>query len=519
MTKQIELIKKHKKTIIFLAIFVGLLYSYYIMHELTNVGDGFWQQSFHYAGDSERASGRWIWPYIDMIQCGLHMEPINMLFSLFIFISGYIILIDLLDLEDGLLSCFGGAIFFSTPIFSAITAYRFMSIIYAMAFLFSVLAVYFCIALNKKYWSVLGASLCISFSMGLYQAYVGVFCLIGITYVLLNTWNKKIEKNKLIQDTIVFIVSFLAGGLLYFVSLKTNLKLTHTSLSNYNGVNDISVVSILKSLPTSILKTYVIFKSYICGNMMKQNILDKLNFTFIFHIVLLVLISICCIFAFTKLTNIKIFRIVMTFICLILLPIVCCISKILAPESEFMPQVGGTLALCSGLLFIITMKLVKQYFPWNSKILLGVLIICCILEIYGQTMQVLIDHKAMQDGYVATVSFTNGLLNDLQKNGELSSHKQYFFIGSPANNPLFYRTENFNKANDYARIGDFWLSGTNMYASYSTLFHDVMGVNLDVLCDNYESKAYEEFYQSMPIYPQDGYYVSWDTTIVKISEP
>ena len=46
-----------------------------------------------------------------------------------------------------------------------------------------------------------------------------------------------------------------------------------------------------------------------------------------------------------------------------------------------------------------------------------------------------------------------------------------------------------------------------------------MQINVPVAYETYEDKAYDEYYQSMPCYPEDGYFVVWDTVIVKISEP
>ena len=75
------------------------------------------------------------------------------------------------------------------------------------------------------------------------------------------------------------------------------------------------------------------------------------------------------------------------------------------------------------------------------------------------------------------------------------------------------------RANDYAKVGAFWLEDSNMYGTYKALFHDVLGVNVNVLNDPYESKAFDEYFQTGPCYPNEGYIVPWDTVIIKISEP
>lgn len=519
MLKPREIIKMYKKTITVLGLFVCLLYSYYTLHELTNVGDGFWQQSFHFAGDVERASGRWIWPYVDKIQRGLHMEPINMLATILIFMTGFILTLYILDVKDGWLAAIGGCIFFSTPIFSAIVSYRFMSIIYALAFLAAVLAAVCNEIIKNRYWAILGAAICFSVSMGLYQAYTGIFCLIGLASFILILLENDNYKERLIENAIRYFVSLFLGGILYFVSLKINLKMTGSELSDYNGVNTISFTAILKTLPLSMKQSYDIFFAYVRNALIRMTVLDKVHMEFVFHGILLITFVGCIICKLRKAMKMQISRIILLICCLILIPVACHFANILALGAGFMPQTGGPLAFFSGIGFVIVSKLIFENEFQVKKLIAGIVVVVCIINIYGQTMQVLIDHKVMQEDYTATVSLMQGLIQDLNSKGMLTSEKEYFFIGMPSANPLFGKSELRDQSNAYARVGNFWLEGSCMAASYTSLLQSVMGMNLHVSYDQYESKAYDEYYQTMPCYPNGEYAVAWDTIIVKVSEP
>lgn len=513
------IVKRYKKTEIVLGVFVCLLYSYYTMHELTNVGDGFWQQSFHYAGDSERASGRWIWPYIDKIQKGLHMEPINMLVTILIFISGFILTIYILDVKDGWLSAMGGCIFFSSPIFSAIVSFRFMSIIYALSFFSAIFAAVCTERIKNRYWSIITAAIFFSISMGLYQVYVSIFCLIGLTSFTLILIENERYKEKLTETAIRYFVSLFLGGIIYFFSLKINLKLSGSELSDYNGVNSISFSTILKSLPTAMKQSYDVFGAYLSDTLMRLNVLDKMHLQLLFHGICFAAFVGCIVWKLRKEKKTQVIRIVLLMCCLILVPVACHFANILALGAGFMPHTGGPLAFFSAIGFIVTCKFFFEDNFQMRKLVSGILIGCCIINIYGQTMQVLLDHKVMQEDYTATISLMQGLLQDLNTKGMLTSEKEYFFIGMPSANPLFKKSELRNQVNEYAKVGSFWLSGSSMAASYTALLQSVMGMNLQVSFDQYESKAYDDYYQNMPCYPNGEYAVAWDTIIVKVSEP
>ncbi|MCQ2548424.1 MAG: glucosyltransferase domain-containing protein [Lachnospiraceae bacterium] len=514
-----EIIKKYKKTITILSLFVCLLYSYYTLHELTNVGDGFWQQSFHYAGDVERASGRWIWPYVDVIQRGLHMEPINMLVTMFIFIIGFILTLYILDVKDGWLAAIGGCIFFSTPIFSAIVSYRFMSIIYALAFLAAVLAAVCNEKIKNRYWAIFLAAVCFSISMGLYQSYIGIFCLVGlISFVLILLQNDD-YKEKLLEAAIRYFVSLFLGGILYFVSLKINLKITGSELSDYRGINSINILTILQTLPSSIRQVYRIFWFYIRDNLMRMNILNTIHWELAYHCILFVAFVGGITWNLKKNKKLQPGRIIILLCCIVLVPVACGFANILALGADFMPQTGGPFAFFSAISFAIVCKLIFDNNIQPKKLVAGVVVTGCVINVYGQTMQVLMDHKVMQEDYTATVSLMQGLLQDLNSKGMLTSEKEYFFIGMPSANPLFGKSELRSQVNEYAKVGSFWLSGTAMAASYTALLQNVMGLNLHVSYDEYESKAYDEYYQNMPCYPYGEYAVAWDTIIVKVSEP
>ena len=517
--------KRYKNVFLTLLVFFVGLYSFFMINQLTNVGDGFWQQNYYFAGDHEIQCGRWLWPFLDKVLRGIHVDPLTTFTSIILFIVGYIVIVDTLEINNNLIAIIGGVVLFSSPIISSILAYRYMSVTFSLAFLFSALAVWVCEKTDNTWLSMLLSAVFFSFSLGLYQAYAGVFCLVGALSVVIMLINPEKTGKDILMRFGRLIGSALLGGVIYYIILKIMLKINGFQLSSYNNANQVSLASIINAFPYSFRFTYSTFDEFLTGHIVFINELDnRLHLTLVVFIILSVIfltqLVIYVVRNKDKLVE-SIIRAVLVVLILLLLPVLCNIAVMVVFVSVFMPQMGAAMAVYYGLLPVLVLKGInwddKKISPAKTGIIVSV--ICSLVTVYGQSMQVLVDHSMMKEGYTGAVTMAEVIVNDLQRKDLLSTQKNYFFIGTPAHNEMFYSTELYAKANQYAKIGNFWLEGSNMYASYKALFQRVMGMDLNVLCDGYESLAFDEYYKSVPCFPEEGYIIDGDTVIIKVSEP
>ncbi len=512
--------RQYKKSFGWLFGFTALLYAFYMINQLTNVGDGFWQQNYYVAGTYEVSCGRWLWPYIDKLTCGLHIEPLTTLGAIAIFAVSIIVAQLALDIEGKPVAIIGGIVALSSTIFSSVISYRFLAIVYSLACFFACAGAYGCIKARKDYLAVIYGGLGVALSMGLYQAYLGVFCVIGVVSLICLCLDENAGVRDIVTRIVRFILAVLVGGAVYFIVVKLHLALWNVAMTEYNGANEVSVGGIIRSLPSSLAEVTRTFGRYISGHLMKTVAFDdRINLTLIYHVVVGCLFVGLVIWKLIRIKANRAIRILVFVLGLVLMPIGANIATIIASGSGFMPQMGFAMAFLSGVLPAIIVERLVDIEGDKVKLGIGVLAAICVCMIYGQSAQVLIDHSAMKEGYTASVTLARGVLNDLQLYGLLDSDKKFFFIGKPSANETFYTTEVYDKANEYAQVGKFWLSDSNMYASYKALFNRVLGVDIEVLGDYYETKAFDEYYQTVPCYPNDGYILDWDTVIVKISEP
>lgn len=511
--------KEHKFVILVMTFFSLLLYSFFMTQQLTNNCDGFWQQDYYLAGGWEISCGRWLWPYLDKFLFGIHIDPLTTIGSLAFFVIGYILILDMFKIKNKKVAVLGGLLFISSPVILVILSYRYMSLTFATSFLLAVFASYFCVKVNSRVVSVVLSMLFVSFSMSFYQAHLAVIGVLGLAFIIYLCIHN-ISFDKIFEFFVKMAISIIGGGLLYYLLLNIYLKITGTDLGGYMGVSDVSVISILKNLPNGIGKAYQSFFAFFFKRLFKYNVFDGKRFLLVFGIFFGIMMLSIILYVFRKNT----YKAVIVLLSLGLMPLAATATLLLAEDAQLLPHMSCSLIIVLVITLILSgcvwekrdMTLVK---PLPGKIA-GILVtVLLTFFIYGNSVQNLLDQNAMNEGKIATVTMFTQIIDDLKEAGVASGEHELFFIGKPYSNKSFKVSPLFEQANSYAKVGDLTSSGDGMYLFYNALLNKLMHVNLPVAYENYENKAYDEYYQSMPCYPEEGYFVVWDQAIIKISEP
>ena len=101
----------------------------------------------------------------------------------------------------------------------------------------------------------------------------------------------------------------------------------------------------------------------------------------------------------------------------------------------------------------------------------------------------------------------------------LSEELRYCFIGTPAGNSMYYRSETFWNANGYTYIGGGWLDAASITRSWNGLVHDICQIQINICpADEYERLSQDERVNSMPVFPEEGSIIRiGDVVVVKVS--
>ena len=346
--------------------FAVVVYFPLMSQKLTNTFDGLWMDTYYIAGGCELSIGRWLWPLADALRFGVQTDPINSLLTLSLVTLSFILVRRLFTTKDSFLTYLLGMAFISSASVSIQLSYRYMSPIFGLSLFLSVAAAYCVIRTEKKVRAVVQGTVCLTLSLGLYQANLGSFCLILLVYFLMLLFQK--PDRSLIHGHIAkSLCSAAAGVVLYYLTLKIVLLITGYRMSGYNGAASVSPLYVLKRLPTGAAKAYQIFGVYFFRNQYRNNILQAVGF---FALIVL-LVGFGLLKRFWRVVQSRDLEyILLSAAALAVLPAVCNVMLLITSEATWHLQMAGALDLFIPLC-ILLLDVTRKEQPQKERLLSG----------------------------------------------------------------------------------------------------------------------------------------------------
>lgn len=214
-------------------------------------------------------SGRWLLTILgDFAQAiggNYNLPFLNGLIFLFIVAFSAGVLVAVLNIHRKDLAVIIGMLFSVFPSISSTLFFKYTAPYYGFGLLFSVLAVW---VYDKYKRGMLVSALLMSFSLGIYQAYIPRT--IGLFVLLLIQKSLKADAQffGLVRQGFLYCITLVLGLVLYFIILNILLRVYGVSLSDYNGINSMGKIA-LEDFPKLIYKAFYLlcmmpFKDY-CG--------------------------------------------------------------------------------------------------------------------------------------------------------------------------------------------------------------------------------------------------------------
>ena len=489
-----------------------LIYLTLISQQLTNHFDALWIGPFYIANSWEISIGRWLWPVLDWLRMGYAADPYNSYLAIFFFSLGNLLITDIFSMCKGGKRIYAiNAIIFSSTTVSAFLSYRFMSPTFGLSYLLSISAIW-CIIKKNSWINWLLASALICLSLGLYQANLGCACLLATAFILRFCLDE--NDNKKILECIFKVGSSIAAAcVVYKIIWDFVLRISQLTASTYNVAANVSIIYMIKRLPGQVVTAYSKFYAYFFKNEFKHSIFQT---TYIYNIIFLFLLILLFWQSYTLLQKREWIRLIVYFLGIILLPVACNISVLLAPEAGFMIQQTCAMAiLIPVVLCILDKKIqdIKSNF-WLKRAGTGII----LLVLYGNIYMTAIDLEAMYEGKNASENIMDYVVQSLIDKELYSADKQYFFVGRISNSPLFRVSQLWGDANSYARYGEFWTDASAIGKLYDGVLLD-MGITLPIgPGDIYQEYINSGLIEDMPVYPADGSIINvGDHVVVKMS--
>lgn len=202
-------------------------------------------------------SGRWLLTVLgdlsqNVLGLGHNLPLVNGLLFLLLIAVSTGLLVNLLSIRKRWAAGLTGCLMATFPTVCATLAFRFTAAYYGIALLLSVLSAWLA---DKSRWGIFLSGLCLSCSMGIYQAYppftIGLFVLMLMGQALA----EDATLPRLIRKGVRYCVCLILGVVLYFVFLKLCLFLYGTTLDTYQGIDSMGKIS-LSQLPGLVLDAW-----------------------------------------------------------------------------------------------------------------------------------------------------------------------------------------------------------------------------------------------------------------------
>lgn len=165
------------------------------------------------------------------------------------------IMCSLLEINNKVLCVLLSGFMVSFSTITAIFSFMFTAHYYMIAFLLGIVGVYLICKYKKWYCWVIGVCV-VAFSIGVYQAFIPIY----ISLMLMSCVNMSLEKNvkiiEIFKEGIRLVLSIISYTVLYAVLNKIFLKINHTELKSYKGIDSVGSVPIKEYLFRTFLRTY-----------------------------------------------------------------------------------------------------------------------------------------------------------------------------------------------------------------------------------------------------------------------
>ncbi len=493
----------HKWGIVFVVDLIASVFTYSLLetNQLVNRYDGLWHVSESVAAGHELSIGRWLWRYLDKARFHLSPDPITSVFALTIFIVSIIIVMDVFEVRGKLRQIAISMLFLVSVSICTLLSYRYMSLTFAFAMLFSVAAFYALARFKNRYISAGVSALCIALCNGCYQAFTGIFCLLILLYIALCIGKEKKTDRELAFFTIKSAVSAILGSVLYYVLLKIELVRHGVTLDSYNGASEYGIIGIITNLPSRFLTTYHDFYQYFHNDYFRINVLSYFRWVY-FALFVLILVLL-----FTRLDEIVktgIGKAVVYVVCILLTPVACNVSLLIAYNSFTSIQMTAPMAFSLSVLLCLVASVTEEH-KLFYKICHYIIWITSVVLLYTQFYMVQYDQQAMYMGRQSCFTMAEQIDAYLFKHDLMQPGYKYVIVGSPSENKEFYQNDFFRTANSYAQFGRFTSEPKGAYLSWQGLWWYEKGIRMDFAPSEKWAEIYEdENIKLMPHFPDEG---------------
>ena len=494
--------------------------------------------------------GRWGLLFAACAKFGLCSPILTSAITIALFTLGVVALIDKLGIRNVCLQYASSILFVASPFVSCCITYYYCSNSYALSFLCAVLAACLIgrVGVVGKPVALVGAVALLAFSLGCYQASLGVFC-VAVLLVMVrslmgggseslaslacdargeaqNPYREEgcsadsLSAKQLAVFFGVAVAACAVGAVLYYALTELSLFAMGISLSTYGGASSVGAGSILGSLTSSAPSAYVAFSDGFFSHGIFGN-----HFGWV-YVAAVCLIAFVCLAATNGVKRLGASAVAL--LCVALIPFAANVILVIVPSYGYpTPLMLGGFMASFLLLPLLVQLLLDSPERRNARLRVPAKAMsvgcCCLIAIgaWSYALQSNADAEVMQTCQNQTASLATRIVAALDANPDVQAGAKVLIAGKPEAGNYPNTSDSYVHASSYAKWGMVWDNHyQNNMRSWDVIMKQFAGQSFNYCSFDECAKVIRSSgFASMSLYPANDSVTTIDgVVVVKISD-
>lgn len=499
--------------------------------------------------------GRWGLLFAACAKFGLCSPILTSAITIALFTLGVVALIDRLGIKRACLRYASSILFIASPFVSCCITYYYCSNSYALSFLCAVLAA--CLigrvgAVGKPV-TLVGAVVLLAFSLGCYQASLGVFCVAVLLVVMVRSLmgggseslaspacdargeaqspyreeGCSADSPSAKQLAVFFGVAIAvcaAGAVLYYALTEISLFVLGIGLSAYGGASSVGAGSILGSLTSSVPSAYVAFSDALFSHGIFGN-----HFGWVYVAVACMIVVAVAFVRLATMNGVKrLGASAMALLCVVLIPFAANVILVIVPSYGYptLLMLGGFMASFL-LLPLLVQLLLDSPARGNARLRMPAKAMsvgcCCLIAVgaWSYALQSNADAEVMQACQNQAASLATRIAGVLDANPDVQAGAKVLIAGKPEAGNFPNTSDSYVHASSYAKWGMVWDNHyQNNMRSWDVIMKQFAGQSFNYCSFDECAKVIRSSeFANMSLYPANDSVATIDgVVVVKISD-
>lgn len=376
------------------------------------------------------SSGRWLLSlmgdFAEWLGGNYNLSLVNGLLFLALIAVSAGFLVSVFDIKNPAMAALSGMLLAVFPAAFSTLVFRYTSVYYGVGILLAVLAAW---VLPRHRFGMILSAICMAGSLGIYQAYIPITIGIFVLLLLQQALQGKSSLWELIRRGMYYCVTLVLGLCCYYLFLKITLWIYGTTLSDYQGIDQMGKMS-LRDIPNLVWEAFYLFSTFPLKNHYGLASMKLIKLSYAWLAAISAGIMGYILLARIKKISLALFAALM---CLVF-PVAVNFVEIMCPESWIYTLMVYAFAL-AGYVPIVLLTCLPEGDGLYGKHLTNAIILGLVVLVGGYSYKTNVNYTALYFSNRQIENYLNSMIVQIRMEEGFDTEKEWAFIGE-INDPL-----------------------------------------------------------------------------------